>query len=348
MASTPKVIQGNNRARECSERSRLRSLMGTRIISSGYFVPEQEVTNEDLGELGYDADWILQRTGIRARRRAPEGMATSDMAIEAARSCIEKADINPHDIDLVIVATMTPDTPVPSTACVVQDQLNLRAPAMDINAACAGFMYSLVTGMQYVKSETSQLALVIGSDTNTRVVDPADRKTFPLFGDGAGAVLLGADRNSGLLSYTLGAEGEGGPLLGIKAGGSRYPLDVEGIAKGEQYIQMDGRSVFKWAVRVVTDSIRDVLAHANLQMDDIDLIVFHQANVRIIDAAAEAIGIEREQMIVNLDRYGNTSAASIPICLAEAVEAGRIQRGNRVLLCGFGAGLAWGTAIVQW
>ncbi|MCA9218472.1 MAG: ketoacyl-ACP synthase III, partial [Planctomycetales bacterium] len=173
-------------------------------------------------------------------------------------------------------------------------------------------------------------------------------KTFPLFGDGAGAVLLGANKNSGLLSYTLGAEGEGGPLLGIKAGGSRYPLDVEAIAKGEQYIHMDGRSVFKWAVRVLSDSIRDVLIHAKLDIDDIDVVVFHQANIRIIDAAAETIGIQRERMVVNLDRFGNTSAASIPICLSEAVRDGRIQPGNRVLMCGFGAGLAWGTAILQW
>ena len=348
MASSPKTVQVSGSVGGLSQRSRLRSLMGVKILSTGSFVPESEVTNEDLGELGYDADWILQRTGIKARRRAPEGMATSDMAIEAARSCIDRADINPHDIDLVVVATMTPDTPVPSTACIVQDQLNLCAPAMDVNAACAGFMYALVTGMQYVKTGTANLALVIGSDTNTRIVDPADRKTFPLFGDGAGAVLLSADDQRGLLAYTLGAEGEGGSLLGIKAGGSRYPLGVEGIAKGEQYIHMDGRSVFKWAVRVLTDSIRDVLAHSNLKMTDIDLVVFHQANSRIIDAAAEAIGIKRDQMIVNLDRYGNTSAASIPICLAEAVDAARVEHGNRVLLCGFGAGLAWGTAVLQW
>jgi 3-oxoacyl-[acyl-carrier-protein] synthase-3 len=322
--------------------------MGSKIVSTGCFVPENEVTNEDLGELGYDADWILQRTGIKSRRRAPDDMATSDMAVEAARACIEKADVNPHDIDLVIVATMTPDTPVPSTACVVQDQLNLCAPAMDINAACAGFMYALVTGMQFVKCGTSKLALIIGADTNTRIVDPADRKTFPLFGDGAGAVLLGASNKHGLISYTLGAEGEGGPLLGIKAGGSRHPLCVEGIAKGDQYIHMDGRSVFKWAVRLLSDSIHDVLAHASLEIDDIDLVVLHQANARIIDAAAESIGIDRDRIIVNLDRFGNTSAASIPICMTEAVEAGRLQPGHRVLLCGFGAGLAWGTAIQQW
>ena len=348
MASTPKAVQNPINSCGLSQRSRLRSLLGAKVLSTGYFVPDQEVTNEDLGALGYDADWIIQRTGIRSRRRAAENTATSDMAIEAARSCIEQADVNPHDIDLVIVATMTPDTPVPSTACIVQDQLNLRAPAMDINAACAGFMYSLVTGMQFVKAGTSELALVIGSDTNTRIVDPADPKTFPLFGDGAGAVLLGTDDNCGLLSYTLGAEGEGGSLLGIKAGGSKYPLDVEGIARGDQYIHMDGRSVFKWAVRVLSDSIRDVLLHAKLEIDDIDVVIFHQANIRIIDAAAEALGIQRERMVVNLDRYGNTSAASIPICLSEALSTNRIQPGHRVLLCGFGAGLAWGTAILQW
>lgn len=347
MASTPNAIQHSSN-REFSRRSRLQSLVGAQIISTGCFVPDIEVTNEDLGALGYDADWILQRTGIKSRRRAPDDMATSDMAVEAARSCIETADVNPHDIDLVIVATMTPDTPIPSTACVVQDQLNLHSPAMDINAACAGFMYALVTGMQYVKCGSSKLALIIGADTNTRIVDPADRKTFPLFGDGAGAVLLAASDNQGLLSYTLGAEGEGGPLLGIKAGGSRSPLCVEGIANGDQYIHMDGRSVFKWAVRLLSDSINDVLTHASLEITDIDLVVLHQANARIIDAAAESIGIDRNRIIVNLDRFGNTSAASIPICLNEAAEQGRLQRGNRVLLCGFGAGLAWGTAILKY
>lgn len=347
MASTPNTAP-SKQSQSTSERSRMRSLLGAEIISSGSFVPTQEVTNEDLANLGYDADWIIQRTGIQARRKLPEDMATSDMAIEAARSCIEKADVNPSDIDLLIVATMTPDTPIPSTACVVQDQLGLQTPAMDINAACAGFMYALVTGMQYVTCGTSQLALIVGADTNTRLVDPADRKTFPLFGDGAGAVLLAPNQEKGLLAYTLGSEGDGSSLLGIRAGGSRQPLGVEEIAKGEQYIHMDGRSVFKWAVRVLADSINDVLHQASLTIDEIDLVIMHQANARIIDAAAEALGFDRSRMIVNLDRYGNTSAASIPICLTEAVDAGRIERGDRVLLCGFGAGLAWGTAILEW
>jgi 3-oxoacyl-[acyl-carrier-protein] synthase-3 len=220
---------------------------------------------------------------------------------------------------------------------------------MDINAACAGFMYAIVTGMQFVKCGSSKRTLVVGADVNTRVVNPLDKKTFPLFGDGAGAVLLGAGSDEqGLLAYTLGAEGDGADLLGIKAGGSRDPLTPESMTKGDQFIHMDGRSVFKWAVRLVAESVRDVLQHAKMTIEEIDLVILHQANARIIDAAAEALGIDREKMVVNLTEYGNTSAGSIPICLDEANRAGRIAPGDRVLMCGFGAGLAWGTSIVQW
>ena len=332
-----------------SQRSHLRSLSAVNILSTGHFVPETVVSNADLGRLGYDSDWILQRTGIQSRRRLEEGSATSDMAIAAAQSCIESSSISPNEIDLIIVATMTPDTPVPSVACRVQDQLGLQAAAMDLNSACAGFMYGLVTGMQFVKAGSSNCALIVGADTNTRIVNPLDQKTFPLFGDGAGAVLIGPGSNQqGLLAYTLGAEGDGGPLLGIKAGGSRHPLTPEAMTKGEQFIHMDGRSVFKWAVRLLSDTVNDVLRHAELEIDDVDLVVLHQANARIIDAAGESLGIPREKMVSNVDRYGNTSAGSIPIGLAEAHQDGRISPGSLVLMCGFGAGLSWGTALMRW
>lgn len=332
-----------------SSTSRIRSVDGVRILATGGFVPDNVVRNEDLAKLGCDSDWIIQRTGIRERRHAPPNMATSDMAVEAAKRCIEQIDANPDEVDLLIVATMTPDTPVPSTACVVQEQLGIRAPAFDMNAACAGFMYAMATGMQYVSSGCSQLALIIGADTNSRIVNPANKKTFPLFGDGAGAVLLGSrlDKTS-TTTYTLGADGSGKDLLRIPAGGSRLPMTAELLADDKQYMEMDGRSVFKWAVRLLADTVRDVLESAELTVDDLDLIVLHQANQRIIDAAADDLGIPKEKLEINLDRYGNTSAASIPLGLNDAARSGRLKAGDRVLLCGFGAGLAWGTAVLEW
>ncbi len=330
-------------------RSLLRTLTGVQVLGTGSYVPEQVVTNADLAQLGYDSDWILQRTGIQARRRLPADMATSDMACQAAEACLRQTQCDPADVDLVLVATMTPDAPVPSVACLVQERLGIKAGAADMNAACAGFVYALITAAQFVKAGTAKRALVIGADTNTRIVNPEDRKTFPLFGDGAGAVLLAPGRSQqGLLAYTLGAEGAGADLLGIPGGGSREPLTREKLDQGMQYIRMDGRSVFKWAVRLVSETVRDVVEHAGLEIDQIDLFVFHQANLRIMDAAAADLGIDRGRMVVNLDRYGNTSAASIPLGLDEACRQGRLPSGSRVAICGFGAGLAWGAAVVQW
>jgi 3-oxoacyl-[acyl-carrier-protein] synthase-3 len=329
--------------------SRWNSLTGIQFLATGSYVPSETVSNDDLAHLGYDSDWIIQRTGIQSRRRLPESLATSDMAVQAARCCLDQVGADRADVDLVIVATMTPDCPVPSTACLVQQQLGMTAPAMDINAACAGFMYALTTGAQFVKTGACRQVLVIGADTNTRIVNPADHKTFPLFGDGAGAVLLGRGREEqGFVAYTLGADGEGAELLGVPGGGSQLPLTPERLAEGKQYIHMDGRSVFKWAVRLLIDSIRDALRHAELEITDLRHVIMHQANIRIMEAAAEDLGIPRERLLVNLDRYGNTSAGSIPLGLDEASRAGCIQRGDHLLLCGFGAGLAWGTAVVRW
>ena len=335
--------------RRLSHRSRLHSLTGIQFTATGSYVPGVVVTNEDLSKQGYDPDWIIQRTGIRERRKLPAHLATSDMAYIAANRCLQSSGVDPEAVDLVLVATMTPDAPVPSTACLLQDRLGLTASAMDINAACAGFMYALSTAAQFVKTGCARHALVVGADTNTRIVNPKDPKTFPLFGDGAGAVLLGpGNSKQGLVAYTLGAEGEGSDMLGVLGGGSRQPLTAESIDQGCQYIVMDGRSVFKWAVRLLADAVNDVLHHADLTLDDIKLVVLHQANLRIMDAAAEDLGIERERLVVNLDRYGNTSAGSIPLGIDEAHAAGRLQRGDRILTCGFGAGLAWGAAIIEW
>jgi 3-oxoacyl-[acyl-carrier-protein] synthase-3 len=335
---------------EKNRHSPLRSLPGIRIVSTGSYVPECVVTNEDLHQrLGFDPDWIVQRTGIRERRHAPPEMATSDLAVAAAQQAIERAGVSPADIDLVIVGTFTPDMPFPSTACQVQDRLGIWAPAVDLQAACAGFMYALVTGAQYVASGSSKLALVVGADCNSRILNPKDQRTYPLFGDGAGAVLLARGRaDQGLISYTLGADGSGGSLLQRPLGGSRVPLAADQLDAGGQYLQMDGRAVFKWAIRLVDDSIRDVLEHGGVRVDQVDLAILHQANIRIVHAAADALKLDRKRLVVNLDRYGNTSAGSIPLALDEAVVAGRVRPGDRIVLCGFGAGLAWGTALLRW
>ncbi len=328
---------------------RLATLTGVQILATGSYVPEQRLTNSDLEAWGYDAEWILQRTGIRERRRAAEDEATSDLATEAARACLEQAGVEPDQVDLIIVASMTPDSPTPSTACIVQRALGCTAPAFDMNAACAGFMYAMVTGMQFIRTGTARTVLVVGADVMSRLVDPEDKKTFPLFGDGAGAVLLGAgDARQGLPVYLLGADGSGGDLLYVPGGGSREPLTPERLARKRQFMQMEGRAVFKWAVRTVHDSIVNVLDYAQLAVDDISLVVLHQANWRILEAVAGDLGIDHERIFCNLEHYGNTSAASMPLVLDEAHRSGRLQRGDHVLLAGFGAGLAWGAGVLVW
>ncbi len=331
-----------------SGRSRLHRLMGFEIAATGSYLPEEIVANEDLAALGCDSDWIVQRTGILERRRARPDQATSDLALSAAEQCLDRAGVSPADVDLIIVATITPDHASPSTACHLQKALGCIAPAMDVNAACAGFMYGLVTAGQFVAGGAAQNALVIGAEVMSRTIDPSDVKTYPLFGDGAGAVLLQpAEPSKGLLSYTLGAEGCGGQMLCIPSGGSRLPLTAEAINDGKHFLTMEGRSVFKWAVRVVAESSRDCLAYAELQAEDIDSMILHQANIRIIDSAVSDFNIDRDKVLVNLDRYGNTSAASIPLVLDDAIATGKLQPGQRALMCGFGSGLAWGTAVIQ-
>ena len=332
-----------------SRRSPVRTMTGVQIAATGSYVPDNVVKNEDLADLGFDADWILQRTGIRERRVAPPEMSTSDMAVAAAKNAMEQAGVTGDDIDLVILGTFTPDLPLPATACLVQDRLGITGPAFDLQAACSGFIYSLVTGMQFVATGTSKLALVIGADTNTRIANPADKKTYPLFGDGAGAVLLSAEGAAEKsITFTIGSDGSGEKLLCKQMGGSRIPHSCEGIRDNLQYLQMNGRPVFKWAIRLIEDTIRDVLSHGEFSLDDIDMFLMHQANLRIIDAAAGNLGISREKVPTNLERYGNTSAASIPILLDEAVRNGNIESGDRIMLTGFGAGLAWGTVMLEW
>jgi 3-oxoacyl-[acyl-carrier-protein] synthase-3 len=331
-------------------RSRLGRILGVRVAATGSYVPERIVTNDDLARLGCDSEWIVQRTGILQRRHAADDQATSDLAYQAARSCLTAAQVDPSEIDLLLVATITPDHQTPSTACLLQERLGILAPAFDLGAACAGFVYALVTAAQFIRTGAARRALVIGAEVMSRTVNPDDKRTYPLFGDGAGAVLLVPDQpeGSGILGYTLGAEGSGGSLLCIPAGGSREPLTSEACATGRQFLNMDGRQVFKWAVRVVADSTLDVLAVAGLQAADLKSIILHQANRRILDAAAEHLQVPADRLFVNVDRYGNTSAASVPIALDEAYRNQLLCRGDHLLLSGFGAGLAWGTALLRW
>ncbi|MDA0834940.1 MAG: ketoacyl-ACP synthase III [Planctomycetota bacterium] len=329
---------------------RTHSLFGVQIVSCGSYVPNNVVTNEDLQrEYGFDPDWIVQRTGIRERRHAPKDQATSDLCVEAARKAIRAARVDPADIDMLVVGTFTPDFQCPSTACLVQEKLGINAPAFDVVAACSGFMYALVTAAQYVATGNSELALVIAGDCNSRIVNPNDQRTAPLFGDGAGAVLLArGEPHQGLLCYQMGADGSGGSLLDRPSGGSRNPIQAVDLEAGNHFLHMDGRNVFKWAVRVVADTIDLMLAKTGLDVHDISLYLLHQANFRIIDAAIDQLAIPRDKVALNLDRYGNTSGGSIPLILDEAFQAGKIHRGDILLMSGFGAGLTWGTALFRW
>lgn len=348
--TSPRTAIDQHAASPKTKRGRMGKVRGVKIAGTGSYVPENQVTNEDLAALGCDSDWIIRRTGIRSRYHAAEDQATSDLCYEAAIRCMESAGVTADQIDLIIVATITPDHPTPSTACHLQRRLGCIAPAMDVNAACAGFMYGMITGAQFIAAGNNQCVLVIGADLMSRTVDPEDKKTYPLFGDGAGAVVLTPDQAGGgeILSYQLGSEGCGGEMLCIPAGGTRMHTTPETYDAGHQYLQMDGRNVFKWAVRVFDESAKDVLAEADICPTDLSLVVMHQANQRIIDSAVSDLNVPADRVFVNLDRYGNTSGASIPLALDEAKRDGKINSGDLVLLCGFGAGLSWGTAVMRW
>jgi 3-oxoacyl-[acyl-carrier-protein] synthase-3 len=331
-----------------SRRPRCRSLMGVRILATGSYVPDAVVTNEHLKErMGCKPDVLFRMTGIRERRHALPHQATSDLACEAAWRCLDRAGVRPADVDLLMVATVTGDKRTPATACLVQDRLGMNCAAMDVGAACAGFMYALVQAASSIVARTSDLALVIGGECLSRFLDPRDPKTYPLFGDGAGAVLVTrGSPEQGLVSYSLGSDGSGAGLLGIK-GGSRLPPEPEALPE-KHYLHMDGGSVFSWAVATLCDTVQDVLRSANLGPGDVDLYIPHQANIRIINAALDVLGVPRGLVFTNLERYGNTSAASVPLALDEALDDGRIHPGDRVMLSGFGAGLVWGTALWRW
>lgn len=330
--------------------NRTNQLLGVGISAIGAYVPDRVVTNRELEDrYGFEPGWVERRTGIRERRYAADDECTSDLAVRAARKAIERAGLTPDDIDLVVVGTFTPDFTCPSTACLVQHKLGLDAPAMDLNAACSGFMYALATGAQFVATGNATNALIIGADVNSRIVRPSDQRTAPLFGDGAGAVVLAAGEPSqGLVCYQLGADGGGSSLLDRPVGGTARPLTAESIDAGQHYLKMDGRNVFKWAIKAVTDSIQHVLNEAGVTVDDVNSFVLHQANMRIIDHAMDVLDIPKDKVINNVSRVGNTSAASIPLVLDDAVERGQVRKDDLVLMCGFGAGLTWGTGLFRW
>jgi 3-oxoacyl-[acyl-carrier-protein] synthase-3 len=321
------------------------------IVGWGMYVPSEILTNDDLASMvDTSDDWIQARTGIVERRIAPPSETTATMAIRAARAALRVANANPARLDLIIVATATPDYPFPATACLVQEALGAtRAGAFDLSAGCTGFVYGLAVGSQMIISGAYDQVLVIGAETLSRIINWTDRNTCVLFGDGAGAVLLQASAvPGGVLSAVLGADGSGGDLLMLPAGGSRQPASAETVAQGLHYVQMNGPEIFRFATRVTAKAARQALAEANINLEDISLFISHQANGRIIQSAAKSLKLPPEKVFVNLDRYGNTSAASVPIALCEAIEQGRVKRDDHLVMVSFGAGLTWAAVVVRW
>lgn len=320
------------------------------IKGVGHAVPPRVLTNADLEALvETDNEWIVQRTGIRERRIADENTATSDIALAAARAALANAGVAPGDLDLIIVATVTPDHAFPATACLIQRELEAwGAAAFDLEAACTGFIYGLSIADQFIRTGTYRTVLVVAADVLSKITDYTDRNTCILFGDGAGAAVLQGGEEPGLLALEIGADGRGGELLVQPAGGSRTPASAETVAARQHFIKMAGREVFKFAVKIMEESSLRVLEQAGLGPDDVDVLVPHQANLRIIDSACKRLGIDQDKVLVNLDRYGNMSAASIPVALSEASAQGKIKPGDNVLLVGFGGGLTWGAAAIQW
>lgn len=321
------------------------------VIGTGSYLPEKIVTNDDLANIvDTSHEWIVSRTGIKERRFAKDSVSTSDLAYEAGKKAIEDAGLKPEDIDLIILATLTPDMILPSTACFVQEKLKaVNAAAFDVSAACSGFLYGVTIATQMIKGGVNKNVLVIGAEAMSKVLDMEDRNTCVLFGDGAGAVVMSEVKDGhGVLATDLGADGTGSMALNIPAGGSRNPATEITVQDKMHYLRMEGSSVFKFAVRAMTSSSKIVIEKANLTLDAIDYLVPHQANIRIIETSAKKMKLPMEKVKVNLDRYGNVSAGSIPIALDEAVKEGKITEGDYVVLVGFGGGLTWGSCLIKW
>ncbi|MEN8098419.1 MAG: beta-ketoacyl-ACP synthase III [Chloroflexota bacterium] len=321
------------------------------IIGWGSYVPEKVLDNFELEQMVDTSDeWIVERTGIRQRRIAADDQSTADLAEEAARKALEVADLDPSQLDLIIVASATPEYIFPATACIVQDRLGAKnSGAFDLSAACSGWIYGLSLASQAVATGAVDHVLVIGAETLSRFVDWEDRNTCVLFGDAAAAVVLGpSNQPGGVLSTVMGSDGSGAETLIIPAGGAKMPATLETVEAGMHTAKMDGRKVFRFATRVMKKASLEAMEKAGLEIEDISLVVPHQANIRIIEVAAKLLKIDQEQIYVNLDRYGNTSSASIPLALCEAIERDKVKPGDNLLLVGFGAGLTWAAAAVQW
>ena len=314
------------------------------ITGLGSRVPDRIVTNEELAKhVDTSDEWILERTGIRERRMADPSEALSDLALPACREALAQAGVEGKDVDLVIVATVTPDMMFPSTGAVLADQLDARsAAAYDLSAGCTGFVYALAQGYGMVASGLAARALVVGGDVLSRILDWDDRSTLVLFGDGAGAVVLEATPEPGFIGFELGADGAGGENLWLPGSGSRL------FDESQKYVKMNGREVFKFATRILVQSAEDLLEKCEVSIDDVDLYIPHQANMRIIDHATRKLGVPSDRVVINVDRYGNTSSGSIPLALADAAADGRLQPGRLVLMTGMGAGLTWGSTLIRW
>lgn len=320
------------------------------LTGLGSFAPERVLTNADLEAMvDTNDEWIVSRTGIRERRIAAPEQAASDLALPAARQALEQAGVAPEELDLVIVATATPDMLFPATAAIVADTLGAKnAAAYDLLAGCTGFVYALSQAYGAVATGLSKRALVIGAEVLSKITNWNDRSTCILFGDGAGAAVVQPIGAGGIVGFELGADGSGGPDLCVPAGGSRRPVSPDVLEEEMQFIRMNGAEVFRFATRVMVSSAEELLAICGATVDDVDLYVPHQANKRIIDHAVKNLGLDPDKVLMNIDRYGNTSSASIPICLAEAQSEGRLEDGTRVLMSAVGAGLTWGSVYLTW
>ena len=321
------------------------------IIGIGSFVPEKILTNKDLEKIvDTNDEWISERTGIKVRHIVADGENTSDIAAKAAERALKDAGLTADDIDLIVVATATPDMLFPATACLVQNKLKAgKAAAYDLAAGCSGFMYAIVTASQFIKTGLYKHVLVIGAESLSRILDWTDRNTCVLFGDGAGAVVLGeVPEGYGILGSNLGADGSGGDLLCLPAGGTSRPATEETVRERLHFVHMAGNEVFKFAVKVMGEAALNALEHAKIDTSEVDWLIPHQANIRIIQSAAKRLKMPMEKVIVNVDKYGNTSSASIPIALEEAIHDGRIKSGQVITMVGFGAGLTWASAVMRW
>lgn len=321
------------------------------ITGWGMAVPDKVLTNDDLANMvDTNDEWIVSRTGIRERRIADSDQTTASLAADASLKALEVANVYPGDLDLIILSTSSPEYIFPATACLVQDQIGaVNAGAFDLLAACTGFIYAMNLGAQAIKSGGASNVLIIGSETLSRVVNWKDRNTCILFGDGAGAfVMQASEEPGGVLSAVLRSDGSGGDLLSVPGGGSANPASMQTLYDGLHYIQMNGREVFRFATRVMAEATQQTLESVDMDMDDVELLIPHQANQRIIEAAARGLNYPMDKVMVNLDRYGNTSTASIPIATVEALEQGRLNPGDNTVMVAFGSGLTWGAALVQW